>query len=101
MIRRTIGLALLAGSLFPCLSPAQSAPPAARRALTIEDYYRIQTVANPLVSPDGRWVVFTVSTRIEADNGTRTETYLVRSDASVPPVGQPASETRTKFVRVE
>ncbi len=55
------------------------------RALAIEDYYRIQTVASPAISPDGRWVVFTVATRIEEDNSTRTEVHLAPSDASAKP----------------
>ena len=52
------------------------------RPLAIEDYYRIQTVANPQISPDGNWVVFTVATRIEQDNGTRTEVHVVPSNGS-------------------
>ncbi len=45
------------------------------RALAIEDYYHVQTVASPQISPDGRWVIFTLSTRIEQDNSTRTEVH--------------------------
>ena len=52
------------------------------RALTIEDYYRVKTVAAPSLSPDARWVSFTVSTRIEENNGTLSEVWLVPSDAS-------------------
>ncbi len=55
------------------------------RPLAIEDYYRIQSVGNPQISPDGKWVVFSVSTRIEEDNSSRSETYLVPSDASSGP----------------
>ncbi len=55
------------------------------RALAIEDYYRVQLVTNPRISPDGRWVVYFVSTRIEEDNGTRVESYLVSTDASIAP----------------
>ncbi len=55
------------------------------RALAIEDYYRIQLVTNPRISPDGRWVVFFVSTRIEEDNGTRVEAHVVPTDASAAP----------------
>ena len=39
---------------------------APRRPLTIEDYYRIQTVGSPTLSDDGRTVTFTVSTRVES-----------------------------------
>jgi dipeptidyl aminopeptidase/acylaminoacyl peptidase len=56
-----------------------------KRALAIEDYYRIQTVGGPAISPDGRWVTFTASTRLEEDNGTATETWVVPADASAGP----------------
>jgi dipeptidyl aminopeptidase/acylaminoacyl peptidase len=67
-------------------SPRPSAvQPATGRALTIEDYYRIQTVGNPLLSPDGRWVSYSISTRIEEDQQTRLEFWLVPCDASAKP----------------
>ena len=46
--------------------------PATGRALAIEDYYRVQTVGNPTISPDAKWVTYTVSSRVEEDNGTET-----------------------------
>jgi dipeptidyl aminopeptidase/acylaminoacyl peptidase len=55
------------------------------RALAIEDYYRIQTVASASIAPDGRWVAFTVATRVEEDNSTRTEAFVVASDGSSRP----------------
>ncbi len=80
---------LLLGSVCCLLSmlPVAGAqrPTATGRPLTIEDYYHVQTVASPLISPDGRWVTFTVSTRIEQDNSTRTEVLVVPADASAAP----------------
>ena len=70
-----VGVAVWSGAA----TPAGQAGPAGR-ALTIEDYYRIQSVGATRLSPDGRWVAFTVSTRIEEDNGTRTETWVVGAD---------------------
>jgi dipeptidyl aminopeptidase/acylaminoacyl peptidase len=55
------------------------------RALTIEDYYRIKTVGDPLISPDGKWVAFTVSTRNEDDNSNAIDTYVVPADGSAAP----------------
>ncbi|HEY4129227.1 MAG TPA: hypothetical protein VGM50_01320, partial [Gemmatimonadaceae bacterium] len=50
---------------------ALAAPIAAQgRPLAIEDYYRIKTVGGPAISPDTRWVAFTVTTRVEATNGS-------------------------------
>ena len=57
----------------------------ARRPLTIEDYYRVLSVTNPQISPDGKTVRFSVTTRVEADNSTKTETFTVPTDASAPP----------------
>ena len=37
------------------------------RALKIEDYYRVRSVGSPSISPDGRWVAVTVTTRVEDD----------------------------------
>src|SRR5262245_34224112 len=54
------------------------------RALTIEDFYRLKTVGAPEISPDGRWVAFTVSTRIEETNGDKSEVWLVAADGSTP-----------------
>ena len=53
------------------------------RPLTIEDYYRVLTVGGVALSPDGRWVAFTVSTRVEATNGSQVESFLVPADASM------------------
>ena len=63
-------------------SPSTGVLAQSGRALTIEDYYRVKTVAAPSLSPDARWVSFTVSTRIEENNGTLSEVWLVPSDAS-------------------
>ena len=49
------------------------------RPLAIEDYYRIQTVGSPEISPDGRWVVFS---RVDADRGGQQHAHR---DAIVVP----------------
>jgi dipeptidyl aminopeptidase/acylaminoacyl peptidase len=77
--------AFVSATLVFAPSAPSAAQPSAARPLAIEDYYRIQTVGGPQISPDGRWVALTVSTRIEEDNSTRTEAYLVPSDASADP----------------
>jgi dipeptidyl aminopeptidase/acylaminoacyl peptidase len=60
--------------------------PATARALVIEDYYRLQAVGNPTISPDAKWVVYTVSTRVEEDNSTETGTWVVPADGARPAV---------------
>ena len=77
MSRRLRSLCLvLTTAVFPTMISAQGRP------LAIEDFYRIRDVGNPEMSPDGRWVAFTIGTRIEATNGTEYEVWLVASDGS-------------------
>ena len=70
---------------------AAPAPPASQpgtakgRPLAIEDYYRLQSVGSPTISPGGSWVLFTISARIEEDNSTATSTWVVASDGSSSP----------------
>jgi dipeptidyl aminopeptidase/acylaminoacyl peptidase len=77
-----LAVAIVLATALEMRGAAQQAP---GRRLAIEDYYRVQTVAGSSISPDGRWVIFTVSTRIEDDNSTKAETFLVPSDASAKP----------------
>ena len=55
------------------------------RAVALEDYYGVLSVGSPRISPNGRWVTFAVSRRIEDDDGTRTESWLVPADGSAEP----------------
>ncbi len=73
-----VGVPLLPGFLI-------AQPGSSGRPLAIEDYYRIKTLGAPQLSPDGRWVAFTVSTRIEATNGDSSEVWLVGSDGRGAP----------------
>jgi dipeptidyl aminopeptidase/acylaminoacyl peptidase len=76
---------LLALALLSAAPPSAQAQAPAKRALALEDYYRIKEVDSPSISPDGRWVAYTVSTPIEANNGNTVATWLVRADDA----GQP------------
>jgi dipeptidyl aminopeptidase/acylaminoacyl peptidase len=75
--------AIVIVAVLGAAAPVTAQPPG--RALTIEDYYHVQTVGNPEVSPDGRWAFFTLSSRLEQDNSTRTEVLLVPTNASAAP----------------
>lgn len=87
-MRLRIALPLVAVALWSVVTPAQQAP-ASGRALTIEDYYRIHRVGSPSISPDGRWVAFTVTTPVEDEkdaNRNASEGWFVPIDGAAPPV---------------
>ncbi len=84
---RLICCVMLASSFVFVSSPqAQS-----KRALQIEDYYRVKTVGGTRIAPDGAWVLFTVATRVEDDpaakraNASTTHTYVVTTDGTAKP----------------
>jgi len=83
---------LLAGLAMPAAAAARQAPATngARRALAIEDYYRMKSIGSTQISPDGRWVTFSVSTRVEETNADQGEVWLVAADGS----GQPRRVSR-------
>jgi len=66
--------------------PSQPSPTIAAgdaRPLRIEDFYRIRGVGAPQLSPDGRWVAFPLTARVEATNAEPGEIWLVPSDGAV------------------
>ncbi len=66
---------------------AVSSPAAAQqhRALTVPDFLALERPGEPSISPDGRWVVYTVTTTDVAANRRRTDLWLAAADGT----GQP------------
>src|SRR5687768_15996037 len=54
------------------------------RPLTIKDYYRVLDVGTPQMSPDGRYVSFTVARRIEATNSDSSVVWVVNANGNAP-----------------
>ena len=68
-------LALLA---LPVSAIAQSAPPSAR-PITIDDYFQIQTVHDPQLSPDAHWVAYAVDKSTLKTDKNETRIWMVPS----------------------
>src|SRR5436309_2488918 len=66
-----LALGTLPPSLFPL--PRLSAQ---KRAITIDDYLALKAVGDPQLSPDGRWVVYTVTEYSLKDNRGTTRIWL-------------------------
>jgi dipeptidyl aminopeptidase/acylaminoacyl peptidase len=78
-------VATIAAACVALTLPASSLVAQSQRALTIEDYYRIKSVGDPQMSPNGRWVAYTLTTRVEDDNTNAIETFVVPVDGSAGP----------------
>jgi len=78
-------LAGTVGSLLLWLCSAQAIAAdanAVQRTLTADDFYRIQDVSDPQVSPDGRWVAYVVTTNDREADEARSAIWMVSWDGS-------------------
>ena len=78
-------VATLVAACIALTYPSSSLVAQSPRALTIEDYYKIKSVGDAQISPDGKWVAFTLTTRVEEDNTNAIETFVVPADGSAAP----------------
>jgi dipeptidyl aminopeptidase/acylaminoacyl peptidase len=73
------------GGLVLSLCAAQAIgadAPAARRFLTPDDFYRVQDVSEPRVSPDGLWVAYVVTINDRQSDEARSAIWMVSWDGS-------------------
>ncbi len=80
---RRAPLLLLACVVVPALAPAQH--PVARRAITHEDVWLMKRFGAPALSPDGRWVVFTVTEPAYNPAEQSTDLWITAVDGATPP----------------
>ena len=80
---------MLRGTLKPflCLALslaaiAQAADAPKKRAITLDDLARFQRVGAPVVSPEGDWVVYTVSQTDTKEDKGQTHLWMVKWDGS-------------------
>jgi Tol biopolymer transport system component len=76
----------LCPKLALALALAVTASPLAAqgRAFTPRDWYKLSTLGSPALSPDGKWVAFTVTTVREAENKRHSEVWMVSADGGEP-----------------
>src|SRR6266849_1842853 len=65
----------------------QNSPPAqaSKRPLELKDYYRVESIGSPTISPDGKRVAFVRTYIVEIDNRRNSEIWLAPSDGSSAP----------------
>src|SRR6266849_1378004 len=75
-MRRPVVCILLTAALVS----ASSAAAADRRSMTLDDLFRFQRIADPQISPDGKSVVYVVTTVDLAGNKTSSNLWLASVD---------------------
>jgi len=85
---------------FACLLLLIAAPLAAqKRAITFEDYIALKSVSDPQLSPDGKWVAYTVSTPSLQDNRNVARVWVVEvaTGKSRQLTGGPGSDRQPRW----
>src|SRR6266567_5859962 len=59
-------------------------PPPAPRSITIDDFFQIRDVAQPEMSPDGQWVVYSVRTRMLKEDKNEQRLWMVSASGGDP-----------------
>ena len=72
-------LAALALALTSAAAAAQT-----KRAITVDDLLKVRRVADPQLSPDGRWVAYQITDPDVDANRNRTQIYLISVDGGEP-----------------
>src|SRR5437588_6191420 len=72
----------IACALFLCvIATPVAAQPAQKRAMTVDDLFKFKRVSDPQISPDGKWVVYTVATVEDVvSNKISSNLWLASSD---------------------
>jgi len=73
---------ILFSSLITLVAPAASAQAPAKRPVNVNDLFRLRTVRDVQVSPDGDWVAFVVGTLDSARDRSNSDLYMVSWDGS-------------------
>src|SRR5690606_30991944 len=76
---------VVAASVLPITAQTQAPAQPPRRSLQLDDFYLVRSIVAPTISPDGRWVLYTVSTPVEETNGSSSEAWIVSTDGAKPP----------------
>ena len=81
MIKITAGI-LLSLCVYQAATAIAADAPAAHRTLTPDDFYGVQDVTDPQVSPDGLWVAYVVTANDREADEARSAIWMVSWDGS-------------------
>jgi len=82
MLRKLLKTFLCLGLLFVAAVPALAADAQAERPITLDDLARIQRVGTPVLSPDGEWILYSVSQIDTKEDKSQSHLWMAKWDGS-------------------
>lgn len=80
-MKRVLALTIIVMSLVAISGAKESQQ---TRPFTIDDLLKIRRVSDPQISPDGRWIAYTIADTDKAANKRVTQIYLISTDGGEP-----------------
>ena len=70
-----------------------------KRPVTIDDYFKLKDVRDPRISPDGKWVAYTVSTKDLEEDESETRVWMISSNGgeAIPMTAKGYSASRPRW----
>jgi len=95
MINRSLLLTFFCLSTLTTLAQT----PVKKRPISTKDIYRLQTISDPQVSPDGKWITYGLSTVDTTKDKRNSDIWMVSWDGkeSVQLTSTPDGESRARF----
>jgi dipeptidyl aminopeptidase/acylaminoacyl peptidase len=66
------------------LAPLALAQQSAPRAITVDDYFQIRAVSDPQLSPDAKWVTYTVKTALLKEDKNEERIWMIPTVGGTP-----------------
>jgi dipeptidyl aminopeptidase/acylaminoacyl peptidase len=76
-MKLVLRLLVFSSVLVPAAATLAQIPPSAPRPITIDDYFRIRAVRDPQLSPDARFVTYTVQTALLKEDKNEERIWMV------------------------
>jgi dipeptidyl aminopeptidase/acylaminoacyl peptidase len=81
-MKLSVRLAILSTVLV--LAPLALAQQSAPRAITVDDYFQIRAVSDPQLSPDSKWVTYTVKTALLKEDKNEERIWTIPTIGGTP-----------------
>ena len=78
---------------------ASGKPDAGKHALTVDDYFRMKELDDPQISPDGKWVAYTVKTANLKEDKNEERIWMVAASggAAIPLTAEKSSSSHARW----
>ncbi len=99
MIYRIKMIAALLAVTLPAVVAQDKAARPAKRNLTVDDLFRIKRVADPQVSPDGKWVAYTVRSTNLKEEKSESQVWMIPAAGgeAIPMTAKGSSASQPRF----